>query len=110
MKNYKRIDPRGSTKPGQDEYREDRPMHIALKCRETGVPGAPSVKRPAFGFGSGRDLTVRGFEPCVGLGADSTGLAWDSLSLSKQINKLRNTKQNRSAERQRRELESSVAT
>ena len=29
-------------------------------------------------FGSGHDLTVRGFEPLVGLGADSV----DSLSLS----------------------------
>ena len=42
---------------------------------------ARSVKRPTLGFGSGLDLAVRGFEPCVGLCADGTGPAWDSLSL-----------------------------
>ena len=40
------------------------------------------VKRPTLGFGSGRDLTVREFEPRIRLCADSTGSAWDSLSLS----------------------------
>ena len=42
--------------------------------------GAQLVKRPALGFGSGRDLTVREFEPRIGLGADGTEPAWDSLS------------------------------
>ena len=41
---------------------------------------AQSVKRPTLGFGSGHDLTVRGFEPRVGLCADSMGPAWDPLS------------------------------
>ena len=32
---------------------------------------AQSVERPTLGFGSGHDLTVRGFKPRVGLCADS---------------------------------------
>ena len=48
-----------------------------------GVPRvAQWVKRPTLGFGSGRDLTVCGFEPCMGLFADSVEPAWDSLSQS----------------------------
>ena len=43
---------------------------------------AQSIKHLTFGFRSGRDLTVRGFESCVGLLADSAESAWDSLSLS----------------------------
>ena len=31
-----------------------------------------SVTHPALGFGSGHDLTVRGFQPRIGLRADST--------------------------------------
>ena len=41
-----------------------------------------SVERPVLHFGSGRDLTVRGTEPCVGLCADSEEHAWVSFSLS----------------------------
>ena len=41
---------------------------------------APSVERPTLDFGSGRDLTVRGFEPRVGLCADSVEPACDSPS------------------------------
>ena len=44
------------------------------------------VKYLTLGFGSGHDLTVRGFEPHIGLCADSVEPAWDSqfpsLSLS----------------------------
>ena len=40
---------------------------------------AQSVERLTLDFGSGHDLTVFGFEPHVGLCADSTGPAWDSL-------------------------------
>ena len=40
------------------------------------------VKHLTLGFGSGRDLTVREFEPRVGLCADSAEPAWDSLSSS----------------------------
>ena len=44
---------------------------------------APSVKRPTLGFGSGHDLLVHEFEPCVRLHATlSTEPAWDSLSPS----------------------------
>ena len=40
------------------------------------------VKHPTLDFGSGHDLTVCGIEPRVRIHADSTGPAWDSLSLS----------------------------
>ena len=36
---------------------------------------------PTLDFGSGHDLTVCGFEPCVRLHGDSTEPAWDSFSL-----------------------------
>ena len=39
------------------------------------------VKCLTLDFGSGHDLTVRGFEPCVRLCADSAEPAWDSLPL-----------------------------
>ena len=42
---------------------------------------AQSVKRLTLHFGSGHDLKVLEFEPCVGLCADSVEPAWDSLSL-----------------------------
>ena len=41
-----------------------------------------SVKCSTLGFGSGHDLAVCGFEPLVGLCADSVEPAWDPLSLS----------------------------
>ena len=40
------------------------------------------VKHPPLGFNSGDDLTVRRFEPHVGLRADGVEPAWDSLSFS----------------------------
>ena len=43
---------------------------------------AQSVEHQTLDFGSGRDLTVRGFEPHTGLCADGAEPAWDSLSLS----------------------------
>ena len=44
---------------------------------------AQSVKRLTLDFGSGHDLAVLEFEPCIGLYADSVELAWDSpLSFS----------------------------
>ena len=46
-----------------------------------GAGGVQSVKRPTPGFSSGHDLTVREFEPCIGLHADSVEPAWDSLSV-----------------------------
>ena len=63
---------------------------ITCTCNNTDVKDsmlrgarvAQSVKRPALDFGSGHDLTVREFEPCIGLHADSGQPAWDSLSLS----------------------------
>ena len=39
-----------------------------------------SVKCLILGFGSGHDLMVHGFKPCVGLCTDSSEPAWDSLS------------------------------
>ena len=42
---------------------------------------AQPVKHPTLDFGSGHDLRVRGFEPSVGLCADSVEPAWDSLPL-----------------------------
>ena len=48
---------------------------------------AKSIKRPTLGFGSGRDLEVRGFVPHNRLCADSVGPAWDSLSPSASQNK-----------------------
>ena len=43
---------------------------------------AQSVKCPTLDFRSGHDLTVRGFEPRIGLCTDNAESAWDSLSLS----------------------------
>ena len=43
---------------------------------------AQSVTRPTLGLGSGHDLTVRKFEPRIGLCADSAEPVWDSLSPS----------------------------
>ena len=43
---------------------------------------AQLVKCPMLDLGSGHDLMVHEFEPCVGLCADSTESAWDSFSLS----------------------------
>ena len=51
-------------------------LKIAVS-RGAGV--AQSVQPPILDFGSGRDLTARGFEPHVRLRADS---AWDALSPS----------------------------
>ena len=42
---------------------------------------AQLVKCVTLDFGSGHDLAVRGFKPCVGLFTDSTEPAWDFLSL-----------------------------
>ena len=43
---------------------------------------AQSVEPPTLDFGSGRDLMVREIAPRVGLCADGTGPAWESLSPS----------------------------
>ena len=50
--------------------------------RKWGAWVAQSVKHPTPGFSSGPDLTVREFQPRVGLWADSTELARDPLSFS----------------------------
>ena len=41
---------------------------------------AQLVKSLTLDFGLGHDLMVHGFDPCIGLCADSAELAWDSLS------------------------------
>ena len=43
---------------------------------------AQSGERQTLDYGSGRALTVREFEPCIGLCADLVEPAWDSLSSS----------------------------
>ena len=43
---------------------------------------AHSVKLPALDFGSGHDLVVYEFEPCIELCADSVEPAWEPLSPS----------------------------
>ena len=42
---------------------------------------AQSVEHSTVHSGSGQDLVVRGFEPCIGLCTDSMEPAWDSFSL-----------------------------
>ena len=39
------------------------------------------VKRPTLDLGSGRDLTVCGFKPHIGLHAECAQPAWGSVSL-----------------------------
>ena len=50
-------------------------IYIISVCFKIYINGgawvAQSVKRPALDFGSGHDLTVRGFEPRIRLYADS---------------------------------------
>ena len=55
--------------------------HLKINQRR-GAWVAQLVKRLPLDFGSGHDLTVRGFEPHVRLCADSSEPAWDSLSPS----------------------------
>ena len=43
---------------------------------------AQLVKHPTLNFGSGHDLMVHEFEPCVGLCDGNAEPAWDSLSPS----------------------------
>ena len=43
---------------------------------------AQSVERPTLDFGSGRDLMIGEFEPCIGLPVDSSETVWDFLSPS----------------------------
>ena len=49
---------------------------------DRGARVAQSVNHSTFGFGSGHDLKVRVFEPCVWLCTDSVVPAWDSFSPS----------------------------
>ena len=46
-----------------------------------GTSVAQLVKRLTLDLGSGHDLTVRDFEPHIGLCTDSVEPAWESLSL-----------------------------
>ena len=74
------------------------PVHV-ISSRwhvSRGAWGAQSIKPRTLGFGSGHDLTVREFEPCIGLFTDSAEPAWESVTpslcpsptLSLKINKL----------------------
>ena len=53
---------------------------MRIKNISGGVWEAQSVQRVTLDSSSGRDRTVRETEPRVGLCADSTEPAWDSLS------------------------------
>ena len=46
-----------------------------------GAPGWLSWLSNGLDFGSGQDLGVGEFKPCMGLSTDSTEPVWDSLSL-----------------------------
>ena len=46
-----------------------------------GAWAAQSAERLTFGFRSGHDLTIGGFEPHIRPCTDSVEPAWDSLSL-----------------------------
>ena len=50
--------------------------------KKQGACTAQSGRCPTLGFGSGHGLTVREFEPPVGLCAAGVEPAWDSPSLS----------------------------
>ena len=54
----------------------------SLKIKHRGSWVAQSVRSPTPGFGSGRDLTVCEFKPCLKFCADSAEPAWNSLSPS----------------------------
>ena len=43
------------------------------------------VKHPTLGFGSGHDLIVCEFKPCIGLCTDSAQPVWDSFFLSPSL-------------------------
>ena len=59
------------------------PIALIRKLAGEGAWVAQSVKHLTLAFGSHHDLTVRGFEPCIGLYVDSVEPAWVlSLSLS----------------------------
>ena len=55
-------------------------LHLCKNIKGTWV--AQSVEHPTLDFSSGHDLTVREFNPCVGLCTDSAEPSWDSLSPS----------------------------
>ena len=48
--------------------------------RTKGHVVAQSVKYWTLDFGSGHDLAVRDFKPCIRLGTDGEEPTWDSLS------------------------------
>ena len=72
----------------RDKLRKEIPLPKAglrtslKKAWFRGAWVAQLVECPTCGFGTGHDLPVRGIEPHVGIHADSTEPAWDSLSLS----------------------------
>ena len=53
---------------------------------------AQSVEHPTLGFGSGSGLTVREFEPRIGLRANNREPAWDFLSLPLFLSKKKEKK------------------
>ena len=57
-------------------------IFIKKQCSSWGTWVAQLVKWPTLGFSSGHDLVVHEIEFCIGLCADGTKPAWDSLSPS----------------------------
>ena len=50
--------------------------------KQTGAPGWLSQLSLTLHFGSGHDLMIPEFEPCMGLCTNSVGPVWDSVSFS----------------------------
>ena len=70
--------PGAGTPSPSTTYRVPWPS-ASIKAKSPGARVALSVKRLTLDFSSGHDLTVREFQPRVGLCADSAEPAWDSL-------------------------------
>ena len=66
------------------EMQVDGSLGMGTECSSKsiywGTWVAQLVKRSILAFDSGHDLTIQGFEPHIGLCADSMEPIWDSLS------------------------------
>ena len=65
----------------QSYFSENLTGCVSENAASQGAWVTQSVKHPTLDLGSGHDLTVCEFEPCVRHRADSVKPAWDSLSL-----------------------------
>ena len=64
-------------------------QRFIFKKKYRGAWVAWSVTHPTLGFCSAHDLMVCEFEPHVGLCTDGVETAWDSLSLSLSLSKIK---------------------